>query len=121
MVIRQGRFGARTISGSDSVLTAGSMGDRGAPKFSICNPCLMPMTPCRQTLCRTKLEKQVGPCHVPSLSARRIIRVASRQHMPVTAELSALCERHLAIEILCKENCTLKCRMASVEELRELS
>jgi hypothetical protein len=41
--------------------------------------------------------------------------------MPMTAELSALCERHPAIEILCEENCTLECHMASVEELRELS
>ena len=40
-------------------------------------------------------------------------------HARATAELSALCERHTVIEVLCEENRALERRAASADELRE--
>jgi len=75
--------------------------------------------PRRPTSCGAKRKRQAGPCCAPSSRARRSIRVTSRRRARTTAELSALCERHTAIEVLREWNRALERLAASTDELCE--
>jgi hypothetical protein len=76
--------------------------------------------PRRPTSYGTKRKRRAGPWLRAELTRQaehtRHLEVA---HARATAELSALRERHMAIEVLREENRALERRTASADELRE--
>jgi hypothetical protein len=89
------------------------------PRFSSCNPHLMPTTPCRQTSWHETEKASWSVLHVELTRHGEHTHHFKAGHAWATAELSILREHLEAIEVLREENHALKRSAASVDELRE--
>jgi hypothetical protein len=90
-----------------------------APRFSSCNPHLMPTTPCRQTSRHETEKASWSVLHAELMRHGEHTHHIKAGHARATAELGILHERLEAIEVHREENHSLKRGGASADELRE--